>query len=202
MKYPSTIEEMVQAMLRCEQTKGQSVYQHGQSVRCHFMDLLCLFEGGQPDKEWRLPDWIDDYKSQILTNLYPQDTFLRYAIYHDCGKPFCREVDGEGKIHFPNHAEVSRETYLKLTGDETVSNLIGWDMVIHTASAEDIADYLKVWSIQDAMTLVVAALSEVHSNARMFGGLESVSFKSKYKKICKRAKQICKHHFGEVKNAA
>jgi hypothetical protein len=46
------------------------------------------------------------------------------------------------------------------------------------------------------MTLLVAALAEIHSNAQLFGGIESVSFKSKWKNWDRRGKQIMKI-FGE-----
>ena len=42
------------------------------------------------------------------------------------------------------------------------------------------------------MSLLLAGLAEIHSNAEMFGGLDSVSFKIKWKQINKRGKAICK----------
>jgi len=193
-----TFEEMVRAMLLCEQTSGQTVYQHGQSVDTHIRQLLDYMGGMPLDGPWRLPKWIDQYKDEIMENLHPVDVISTYALYHDCGKPFCRIVDEEGRVHFPNHAETSKEVWLKVGGSETVANLIGWDMVIHTAKAEEIKRHLEEeWTVQDAMTLLVAALAEVHSNAKMFGGIESVSFKSKWKQIDRRGKQILKHFFKE-----
>jgi hypothetical protein len=41
-----------------------------------------------------------------------------------------------------------------------------------------------------AMTLLLTGLAEVHSNAQMFGGLDSTSFKIKFKSINQRGKQI------------
>jgi len=180
-------------MLTCEQTKGQSVFQHGQSVREHFLDLI-------EDRldVFRIPEWFTKYKEKITSNFYSKDVVEQYLVFHDCGKPNCKTIDNEGKTHFPNHAEVSKETYLKYDGNVTVANLIGWDMVVHTATSEEIKRYLEnVWTKQDALTLLVAALAEVHSNAKLFDGIESVSFKSKWKKIDKRGNQICKHFFEE-----
>jgi hypothetical protein len=51
------------------------------------------------------------------------------------------------------------------------------------------------WSAKDAITLLIAALAEVHSNASLFGGIESTSFKIKWKTIDKRGRQICKRYF-------
>lgn len=187
-------------MLTTEQTKGQSVYQHGQSVSEMLADLIGHLADGSLPEGWKLPSYLLPYSNQILANLHPLETRHDYALYHDIGKPFCRIVDDEGRVHFPDHAAVSRQVYLEATGDVVVANLIGWDMVIHTASSEEIDRYChEEWSVQDAMTLFLAALSEVHSNARLFGGIESTSFKSKFTKIERRGKQICKFYFGEAK---
>lgn len=42
----------------------------------------------------------------------------------------------------------------------------------------------------EAATLLLTSLAEIHANASMFGGIESTSFKIKYKHIAKRGKQI------------
>jgi hypothetical protein len=180
-------------MQNCEQTAGQTVYQHGISVHSYFTQIV-----NGDTENMRIPDWFNQYRDRILANLYDSDTIYNYTVYHDCGKPYCREVDENGKTHFHNHAEVSKKTYLEVTNDIVVSNLIGWDMEIHTANSEEICKLCKIWSVQDAMTLLVAALAELHSNARLFGGVESVSFKSKWKNWDRRSKQICKFYFGEV----
>lgn len=43
-----------------------------------------------------------------------------------------------------------------------------------------------------AITLLITGLSEIHSNAKMFGGTDSTSFKIKLKSITQRGKQIFK----------
>lgn len=184
-------------MLRCEQTKGQSVFQHGRSVESYVKEFLIYLKGIKSlDREWNLPEWVSDYKNHIVDNVM-EDKIFEYARYHDCGKPYCRIEDDKG-VHFPNHASVSREVYLHLGGDNTVANLIGWDMCLHVFNAEEIKKYCdSEWTAQEAVTLLVAALSEIHSNARMFGGIESVSFKIKFKQLVKRGKQILKHYFNK-----
>ena len=198
-------------MHTCEQTKGQTVFQHGESVWEHSQDLIQQLHGNVSDKAWRLPDWATKFGAQIIANLHPIDIIEKYTRYHDIGKPLCRTVDPDGRIHFPNHAEVSRKAYLEATGDTITANLIGWDMCLHTEKAEEIALRLgggyfagadksweqgyRPWTIQDACTLLIVALSELHSNARLFGGIESTSFKIKWKTLDKRGKQICRYYF-------
>jgi hypothetical protein len=197
MNLPNSFNEMVAAMLRCEQTKGQTVYQHGQSVQNYLFDLIDYLQTGSSDVSWRLPDWIFDYKLWILANLYDADTLTNYALYHDAGKPFCR-VEQEGKVSFPNHAQVSAEVWAHVGGDATVGRLIKADMDLHTLTSEQLAVKCQEWSAKDAATLLLAAFAEIHSNARMFGGQESVSFKQKFKHLDRRGKQICKSFcFGE-----
>jgi len=194
-----SIKDIVTAMHDCEQTKGQSVFQHGESVRDYYKDIFKYIMGQETLYEWKIPDWFDKYCKRIAQNQHNTKTTLLYTLYHDCGKPFCREVDEDGRVHFPNHAEVSKRVFLETFGQEDVANLIGWDMIIHISTADEIEHYCKnVWSIKDAMTLLLVSMAEVHSNAALFGGVDTVSFKSKWKKVSKRGKQICKFFFKEV----
>ena len=87
-------------MKDCEQTKGQSVLQHGISVKNYTFDLLNHLRFGTPLKyEWKLPDWVYEHKDLILSNL-PSDKVLKYyTILHDCGKPYCLEIDEFQKLH-------------------------------------------------------------------------------------------------------
>ena len=183
------LEELALSMLNCEQTKNQTVFQHGVSVYEYFLKLK-----ESETKDFKLPKWFI-HKDFIYSNLYNDETICLYTKFHDCGKPIVRTVDFEGKIHFPNHAEVSKKIFFEVTGDELISNLIGWDMVLHTSTADEIDNYLKnIWSIKDSFTLLLVSLAEIHSNANLFGGIESDSFKSKFKKIEQRGTQICKYY--------
>jgi hypothetical protein len=196
-------DDLNKAMLKCEQSPGLNVYQHGQMVALFIQELIDHLKGlyGLQHK-WVLPDWLETYKEDILTNHW--GSIYEYARYHDCGKPFCRQVGPDGKAHFPDHAAISRHKYLEAGGFNnsvaqiTIANLIGWDMVIHTAKSEEIENYCKnEWTVKDACTLLLASLAEIHANAKMFGGVDSTSFKIKYKQIDRRGKQICKFYFGE-----
>jgi len=118
---------------------------------------------------------------------------MEYTLYHDCGKPYCLTYDENGKRHFPNHAEKSYQTWLSVDGDPQVAKLIKLDMVIHTLKADEVDDFIKH---PEAITLLLAGLAEVHANAKMFGGMDSTSFKIKWNQINKRGKAICQKLFG------
>lgn len=173
-------------MANCHQTPTQSVLQHGESVWRFTQRILAKdFDG------MRIPDWFVENFDHITSNLHPLAVVEEYNVLHDCGKPYCLVVDEDGKRHFPNHAQVSKETYLSLEDSSpTVGDLIGLDMVLHTATSEELDAMCLPKS--DAFTLLVTAFAEIHSNAAMFGGIESTSFKSKWKKLDRRGKQLLK----------
>lgn len=195
---PENFDQMVSAMLTCNQTQGQTIYQHGMSVWGHMVDLVTYVKSQQSIlNNWRLPSWIDEYRQQIQANLHEDQIIHLYTIFHDCGKPYCL-VTEDGKNHFPNHAKVSEYIWCLVSGDSTVGRLIANDMMIHNASAEEISEKLeKELSISDSMTLLLAALAEIHSNAEMFGSLDSVNFKMKWKTVERRGRQILKFWFGD-----
>lgn len=181
-------------MKDCAQTNTQSVYEHGISVRDHVFQLIDYLKTGTISDGWRLPDWLTQYRTQILESLCPLNIIEEYTIYHDCGKPYCITTDEAGRRHFPNHAYVSAKTWEEVGGHTQAQKLISMDMVVHTMKAPDIDEFIKN---PEATTLLLTALAEVHSNARMFGGTDSDSFKIKWKQIDKRGKAICQKLFGE-----
>jgi len=177
-------------MKLCEQTKEQSVLQHGISVKNYTFDLINHLRYNTPLKyEWSIPDWLYQNKQLILSNLPSDKTLKYYTILHDCGKPYCLEYDLEGKKHFTNHAQVSFDTFNSLFNDEVAAHLIKHDMDIHLLKSDGVEDFCKN---PYALTLLLVGLAEIHSNSKMFGGLESTSFKIKWKSINQRGKQIIK----------
>jgi hypothetical protein len=138
--------------------------------------------------DMKIPSWYTSNKDKILSNIHDIETIRLYNIYHDCGKHLCRTVDAEGRTHYPNHAEVSKQAWLQAGGNETIGNLIGLDMIMHTENQEQIA--ARNLSKKDMYTLLLTALAECHANAEMFGGMESTSFKIKWKKIDKIGRQL------------
>jgi hypothetical protein len=176
-------------MQKCYQTAGQSMLQHGEAVAQAFSVLRGFLEGSHalPDT-WRLPSWLDTSAGRLLLSKLPDtETLARYHLYHDCGKPRCRTVDAEGRQHFPDHAQVSKEVWLEHGGDQAVAELIGMDMDVHCLKAEVVPEFSRR---PQAAALLLTAIAEIHANAAMFGGIESTSFKIKLKHIERRGKQI------------
>lgn len=183
------------AMMDCEQTKGQDVLQHGRSVREHYFALVDHLNGRidlSATSNWKLPEWVDTYKEQILESLPSRYVMDRYLTLHDSGKPAVREVDEDGRVHFPEHAASSEKTYREAFGDEadeTVAYLIAHDMDAHMLKAAGVEEFSKQ---PTATAQLLAALAEVTSNAAMFGGTDSTSFKIKFKQIDQRGRALMK----------
>lgn len=150
-----------------------------------------------------MPDWLYSFKELILVNLLPLKIISTYQIYHDIGKPYCKtyELNDKQKYHFPNHANISANLYASIDNNPIIENLIKRDMDIHTIKAEQINSFIGKSQLDKmtAITLIISGLSEIHANAAMFGGINSTSFKIKYKQINTKAKQILKLISGETK---
>lgn len=202
-------------MKNCQQMPGMSVLEHGESVLKYYEQLSYMLSRGSDirfkfseDLSWQLPKWFFKYEEDIAWERHNDSIFYWYLRYHDCGKSYCRVVDIDGKIHFPGHSQKSYEiwtelnkvnpvSYLREHEIEIIGNLILHDMDIHIIKAVDIDDFCNNLGTANAISLLLAALSEVHSNAPMFGGTETDNFKSKLKNIERRGNAICKKIFGE-----
>lgn len=112
-----------------------------------------------------------------------EKTLKLYTIFHDIGKAFCLQVDSDGKRHFPDHANVSYQIFKQTFNNDIAADLIKHDMDIHLLKANGVDEFVKN---PHAITLLLTGLAEVHSNAEMFGGNSSVSFKIKHKSITQR----------------
>lgn len=174
------------------QTAQQSVLQHGLSVYKHTYELL----HNPHSNNFRLPAWWDEYSDELLKNCCDLKTIKHYTIWHDLGKPQCRTVDETG-VHFPNHAAVSAQLWDEHQPHRPqVGRLIAFDMAFHTLSAPEILQ-LDL-SDQELATLLLVSLAELHANAQLFGGIESDSFKIKWKKWSKTAHKICQARFNHA----
>lgn len=177
---------LLERMRGTEQMPGLSVLDHGIMVADHFRDLEAHVRQGTPLRhEWKLPEWVRD--PRLWARLPSAEILERYQVFHDCGKPFCLVVGEDGRRHFPDHAKVSRETWLSLGECPEVGELIGMDMDVHLLKDEGVADFAKR---PQAAALLLTGLAEVHANAGLFGGVESTSFKIKYKHLDRRGKAI------------
>lgn len=186
-----TYKQLIADMKSCEQTKGMSVLEHGNMVRDYFHDLYYhLYEDTPLSFNWKLPDWVYENKQLIINKLVDDYTMQEYLIMHDCGKPYCKIIDNDGKQHFPDHATISYLTYIRLYPEKKiVAELIKQDMDIHCLKSDGLEEFSKN---PLAITLLIAGLCEIHANASMFGGIDSTSFKIKWKQIDRKGKQIFK----------
>lgn len=64
-------------------------------------------------------------------------------------------------------------------------------MEIHLLKADMTTSFCQ--DKKTALTLLLIGLCELHSNAEMFGGIESTSFKIKWKSLSKNGKRIIKY---------
>lgn len=187
------LRQVVTDMTNCEQTKGQSVLEHGQAVHQCLQVLLRGLRSDSPGeslRDFRLPRGLYDKRGLLLERVFDDYTLEKYTIFHDCGKPYCLRTDEEGKRHFLNHAEVSYKTWMrKCGGDEQVGRLIRMDMDIHCLKAKDVPEFA---ARPEAATLLLTGIAEIHANAKMFGGMDSDSFKMKFKQLDRRCRAICK----------
>ena len=202
MILPSTVADLKFCMENCEQFPGVSVFQHGEAVYSAYEQLINhLFHGAPLPEGWRIPEWAYDL-SDIPNELMQDDLsqiIRTYLIWHDCGKPFCltleKTVLEDGTVltrrHFPNHAQISHDVWLKINGDDErnkrIAELMRHDMDFHTLKSEGIPAFK---ALKDYRILMLAGLAEIHANAEMFGGLDSDNFKIKAKHMAKRGKQI------------
>lgn len=155
--------------------------QHGEMVHDWYTDLV-----GDRKYQWDFGK-AEDLIDQIIHLALSPQQIRCYHIFHDCGKPYCRTIDEEGKQHFPNHAQVSYEKYLDVFGNQEIAWYILNDMAFHTLKGEELDSII---SDSRAPSLLLTAWAELHANAQMFGGIESTSFKIKRKFLEKNTKSL------------
>lgn len=176
-------------MKACQQNQHQTIHQHGLAVASKYQDLIAGRHTG-----WKLPDWFHQFKDRLLADQPDAELMALYHEFHDCGKPFCRQVDEDGKQHFPNHAQISASIWRVKCGDGLIAALIQHDMDLHLLKPSTIETFTRY---DLAPALLLTALSELHANAEMFGGIDSTSFCIKWKTLAKTGKHICNHLYKE-----
>jgi hypothetical protein len=114
-----------------------------------------------------------------------------YQTYHDCGKPYCRTVDEEGKQHFKDHARISSMTYNKYFDHPLIGQLILDDMNFHTFKSQELLSwYASVADPKYLCSLYLTAWAEIISNSAMFGGKDSTSYKIKRAVLISAGKKL------------
>lgn len=118
----------------------------------------------------RIP-WLEDAIASFPSAL--SDDIRTYLLFHDIGK--VTTYDGHG--HYPGHAAESAKIWRRIDGREHIARWMESDMVMHSGTREE------ALALHDHYILRMTALAECYSNAEMFGGFESDSFKIKLKKL-------------------
>lgn len=178
MEMINTFPELLRAMESCYQFENINMVDHGKMVSNEYINIL---------KGWHKND-IPPRLTELIgsATLPPRGLMTRYQILHDCGKPLCRLVDDANKVHYPNHAEVSAQQLEHLFPDEKdLHFLVKHDMDFHTMKTCDLNDLARH---KYGFALYLTAWAELFANASMFGGVESVSYKIKKKKLIKHLK--------------
>lgn len=173
------------------QTSTQNMFEHGLSVLNYYNQILFALKLDYTPNNIKLPEWFSTYREQLLKDQLQYDLVAEYLIFHDCGKPATLTLDESGKQHFPDHANKSYEIWKELSNNRISAELMKFDMCIHSGDNLD-----EIIQRGFAPTLLLASLAEVHSNAQMFGGIESTSFKIKWKRINKAGKYIMEKLYG------
>jgi hypothetical protein len=181
-------------MKSCRQTPTQTILEHGESVWATTNYLLSIMRGAKNTNQYPLPKFFELYLFELNQDMLDDKDIETYTTYHDLSKPFIQTIDEFGKTHFPNHAEESARLWTSIGGNYVIAHLMKNDMVLHACSAADIPDFIDDPYLP---TQLIVALAEIISNAQLFGGFESSSFKAKFKQISRRGNQICKILYGE-----
>lgn len=181
------IEDVLYDMSVTLQTENQSILEHGLSVNKYYKDLIKLLETNESVFEWKIPTWLS---SDLLSMVYDDKTMYLYHKFHDIGKPYCLIIDDDDKRHFPDHANKSHEIFSKYFNNPVVAELIRNDMRIHLMKPSEVEDFVLSNENKFILSLLITSLCELHSNASMFGGINSVSFKIKFKSIEKIGSRI------------
>lgn len=191
-------KNVINRMIMTQQNNKQNILEHGLSVMKYFNEIKKTLKNSTEYNSFlnlKIPDFIIDNKDFILENLLSDDILNEYQQYHDIGKPYCIKYDEEGKIHFPNHEEYSSKIYLEFSDHcekLLISKLIYHDMDFHKLKPSECDSYLNQSKLSksEIISLLLTTLAELNSNADMFGGFESTSFKIKYKNYLKISKKI------------
>lgn len=182
-----TKDDIIEAMRNTFQYKDHCMIKHGESVKYYYDALLEHFE--EWDIQFSFPDYIYDLYEETKDKLLPIEIVHEYQIYHDCGKPFSKVVDENGRVHYPDHARVSSNLWRQAGGNEIACALIFMDMDFHTLRGDDL---MTLWRHPYAPTLYFTALAELYANFELLNSTNPDGFKIKQKRLMSAAKKYFK----------
>lgn len=170
--FPTSMEDLKQIMMSGEQSPGTSYYAHGEQVAAAFEALCSIMEHGEaeeslarpnePIKKWRLPKWLVQHQKWIYEKLSTKmDIYKTYQTWHDCGKPFVKQLDEHRRAHYPDHALISSKAWLAAGGSAEIAKLVEDDMVCHHLRS---VPETKALAKEDPnfLALMVTAVCEMH----------------------------------------
>lgn len=164
---------------------------HGEMVFNEYQKILNAIENKNEEYFKNIGfafDW--EFIEKLKSLQYDYKTMESYQIYHDCGKHLSKNIDENGKTHYPNHAEHSSNLYGKYFNNEIAKELILKDLNFHTFNSENMIQWIKEENKKTLASLYLTAWAEILANASMFGGFESESFKIKRKKLIQHGKKL------------
>lgn len=183
MEIYKTIEELHTSMHSCMQTEGMSIWQHGVDVHEKYLHIIDILSD-KSENDYNLPiELFDIYKNYPVIDI---EIMKHYHVYHDCAKGMCLEIDENGRRHYPEHCYWSMKQYSYLFPDRGIEQfMVFHDMDFHTMKT---AELYPLSMSHCAFSLYLTSWAELTSNAIMFGGLTSDSYKIKRKKLVKHLK--------------
>lgn len=158
----------------------QNILQHGQSVHDHYLKIIEALDAKDYSK-YQFPQILKDSWHKVKKRLFHSDVLKQYHIYHDCGKPYCINVDVAGRRHFKDHALVSYDVYCQVFSNDIVAKFIRSDMIFHSGTMEDITAFIAENDKRFLLSLWVTALAEIYSNSAFFE--DRTGFNKKYAKL-------------------
>ena len=174
-----TVDSVLKAMKNCYQFKDINIHEHGLMVNTEYLKILLQLEKGEVPLG--MPEQILTVYKNNWRTLIDYEIMKCYQIWHDCGKPYCKIIDEEGKQHFPNHTQKSYEIFKEVLPHLKIEQyLILHDMDYHVLKIEDLKELSES---EYGFSLYLTAWAEILANSSMFGGIDSVSFKIKKKKL-------------------